>query len=127
MRIANSKVAGQMEQLDFRSRDLLREIKKVGPNLKEIRAKLNENWIPVWLHKPTDFRPTTKMPNFRLEDEQIKDISAYLWQTALKDDAAKAKPGNAGRGKQLFETRGCMACHSIGEGEQRQGGHLPPI
>ena len=34
----------------------------------------------------------------------------------------KRKPGNAAHGKELFETRGCLACHSIGEGDQMQGG-----
>ncbi len=54
-----------------------------------MRLKLKKNWIPVWLKKPTDFRPTTKMPNFRLNDEQIKAISAYLWQSALTDPLPK--------------------------------------
>src|SRR5437763_5028350 len=83
--IANSKLAGQIEQVDLRTKSLLRDVKKIGPNLKEIRAKLNKNWIPVWIHKPTDFRPSTRMPNFRLTDNQVKAIAAYLWQTALTD------------------------------------------
>jgi cytochrome c2 len=122
LKISNSRIAGQIEQVDLRSRDLLRDEKKIGPDLKEVREKLNKNWIPVWLHKPTDFRPNTKMPNFRLNDQQIKAISAYLWQMALTDPLPKGKPGNATRGKELFETRGCLACHSIGEGSERQGG-----
>ncbi len=122
LKVANSRISGQIEQLDFRSRDLLRDEKKIGPDLKEIRAKLNQNWIPVWLHKPTDFRPTTKMPNFRLNDEQIKAISAYLWQTALTDKLPTAPKGDATRGRELFETRGCLGCHSIGEGSEMQGG-----
>jgi cytochrome c2 len=96
--------------------------KKVGPNLKDVRLKLNKNWIPVWLKKPSDFRPTTKMPNFRLTDHQIQAISAYIWQSGLTDPLPKHKPGNAAHGKELFETRGCLACHSIGEGDQMQGG-----
>jgi len=68
-------------QLDRTTKSLLQDEKKVGPNLKDVRLKLNKNWIPVWLKKPTDFRATTKMPNFRLSDEQIKSISAYLWQS----------------------------------------------
>jgi cytochrome c551/c552 len=122
LKISNSKIAGQIEQVDLRSRDLLRDMKKIGPDLKEVREKLNKNWIPVWIHKPTDFRPATKMPNFRLNDDQVKAISAYLWQTALTDPLPKGKPGNAARGKELFETRGCLACHSIGEGSDVQGG-----
>jgi cytochrome c2 len=122
LKVDNSKLDGQIHQLDLQTRDLMRDMKKVGPNLKEIRAKLNRNWIPVWLHKPTDFRPTTKMPNFRFNDEEIRSIAAYLWQTALKDPIPHAAPGDAAHGKELFETRGCLACHSIGEGDQMQGG-----
>ncbi|MDP9267611.1 MAG: cytochrome c [Acidobacteriota bacterium] len=122
LRVENSNLAGKIEQLDLQMRSALHDMKKIGPNLKDIRAKLNKNWIPVWLKKPTDFRPTTKMPNFRLGDEDIRAISAYLWQAALTDGVPKAKPGDAGHGKELLETRGCLACHSIGEGSDLQGG-----
>jgi len=122
LKVANSKIDGRIQQLDFQSHSLMQDMKKVGPNLKDIRLKLNKNWIPVWLRKPSDFRPATKMPNFRLTDHQIQAISAYLWQSALTDRLSKQKPGNAAHGKELFETRGCLACHSIGEGDQMQGG-----
>jgi hypothetical protein len=122
LRVANSKIDGRIQVLDVRTHSLMQDMKKIGPNLKDIRAKLNKNWIPVWLKKPTDFRPTTKMPNFRLDDDEIQAISAYLWQSALTDSVPKHKPGNADHGKELFETRGCLACHSIGEGSQMQGG-----
>ena len=122
LRVANSKADARLQQLDFQSHSLMQDQKKVGPNLKDARLKLNKNWIPVWLKKPSDFRPTTKMPNFRLSDHQIQAISAYIWQSGFTDDLPKHKPGNAAHGKELFETRGCMACHSIGEGDQTQGG-----
>ncbi|MBZ5573444.1 MAG: c-type cytochrome [Acidobacteriia bacterium] len=122
LKVSNSKLDGRIQQLDFQSHSLMQDMKKVGPNLKDIRLKLNKNWIPVWLKKPTDFRPTTKMPNFRLTDHQIQAISAYLWQSAFTDAPPKQKPGNAAHGKELFETRGCLACHSIGQGDQMMGG-----
>jgi len=122
LKVANSKIDGRIAQLDRQTKSLLQDVKKVGPNLKDIRLKLNKNWIPVWLKKPTDFRPTTRMPNFRLNDDQIKAISAYLWQSALTDPQPKQKSGDAAQGKELFETRGCLACHSIGEGEETEGG-----
>jgi cytochrome c551/c552 len=122
LRVANSKLEGRLQQLDFQSHSLMQDMKKVGPNLKDVRLKLNKNWIPVWLKKPTDFRPTTKMPNFRLNDHQIQAISAYIWQSGFTDAISQHKPGNADHGKELFQTRGCMACHSIGEGSQMQGG-----
>src|SRR5580658_1368282 len=122
LKVANSKANGEIQQLDFQMHSTMQDMKKIGPNLKDIRLKLNKNWIPVWIKKPTDFRPTTKMPNFRLTDHQIQAISAYLWQSALTDPLPKQNPGNADHGKELFETRGCLACHSIGEGDQMQGG-----
>jgi hypothetical protein len=122
LRVTNSKLDLRIVQLDRTTKSLLQDMKKVGPNLKDVRLKLNKNWIPAWLKKPSEFRPTTKMPNFRLTDEQIKAISAYVWQAGLTDPLPKHKPGSASHGKELFETRGCLACHSIGEGDQMQGG-----
>src|SRR5580698_9718250 len=122
LKVTNSKLDLRVVQLDRTTKSLLQDMKKVGPNLKEIRLKLNKNWIPVWLKKPSDFRATTKMPNFRLSDEQVKAISAYLWQSALTDPLPKHKPGSAAHGKELFETRGCLACHSMREGDQMEGG-----
>ncbi len=122
LKVANSKLDARLQQLDFQSHSLMQDQKKVGPNLKDVRLKLNKNWIPVWLKKPSDFRPTTKMPNFRLTDHQIQAISAYIWQSGFTDELPKHKPGNAAHGKELFEERGCLACHSIGEGDQMQGG-----
>jgi cytochrome c551/c552 len=122
LKVSNSKLDLRLVQLDRSTKSLLQDMKKIGPNLKDARLKLNKNWIPVWLKKPSDFRATTKMPNFRLSDEQIKSISAYLWQSGLTDPLPKHKPGRAAHGKELFETRGCLACHSIHEGDQTEGG-----
>jgi cytochrome c551/c552 len=122
LRVTNSQIDGRLQQLDFQSHNLMQDMKKVGPNLKDIRLKLNRNWIPVWLKKPTDFRPTTKMPNFRLTDQQIRAISAFIWQSALAGPLPKSPAGNTGHGKELFEERGCLACHSIGEADQMPGG-----
>ena len=122
LKVANSKLDARLQQLDYQSHSLMQDQKKVGPNLKDVRLKLNRNWIPLWLKKPTDFRPTTKMPNFRLTDHQVQAISAFIWQSAFTDALPKHKPGNAAHGQELFQTRGCLACHSIGEGDQMQGG-----
>jgi len=117
-----SNIDNQTEQLDVQSRSLLREQKKVGPSLKEVRVKMKKEWIPVWLENPHAYRPTTKMPAFRLDTEQRQAIAAYIWQSGVQGQLPAQKPGDAARGKELFETRGCLGCHSTGEGSNLMGG-----
>ena len=117
-----SNIDHQMEQLDVQSRSLLREQKKVGPSLKEVRVKMHKEWIPVWLENPHAYRPTTKMPAFRLDKEQREAIAAYIWQSGVQGQLPVQKPGDATHGKELFETRGCLGCHSVGEGSSFLGG-----
>jgi cytochrome c551/c552 len=122
LRVASSGIDAEVEQLNARVASLLRERKKVGPSLKEVRVKLNKEWIPVWLENPQAFRPGTRMPRFRLDDEQRKEIAAFIWQSGVPGKLPAQPPGDPANGKELFETRGCMACHSIGEGAQQVGG-----
>jgi cytochrome c2 len=123
LNVTVANIDAQIEQLDLRSHSLLQEMKKVGPDLKEVRMKIRKEWIPYWLGNTHTFRPTTKMPQFRLQPDEIQAISAFIWQSGLTGPALpKQTPGNAAHGKVLLESRGCLACHSIGEGSAMIGG-----
>ncbi len=89
--------AKDREQLDRRSANLLREIKKGSARtLKEVRMKIHKEWIPNWLKHTHEWRPTTKMPQFRLQDDEIQAISAYIWQSAITGpELPKQSPGQA--------------------------------
>src|SRR5207245_866801 len=118
-----SSIDARMETLERKTESLFREEKKVGPDLKEVRMKIRKEWVPYWLGNTHTFRPTTKMPQFRLQPDEIQAIAAFIWQSGVKSPALpKQAPGNAGHGKELLESRGCLACHSIGEGSQMMGG-----
>ncbi|MGA7914141.1 MAG: hypothetical protein WCA00_02815, partial [Candidatus Acidiferrales bacterium] len=118
-----SRMDAQSQSLEVHSHDLLQEIKKVGPDLKEARQKLRKEWIPYWIGHTTEFRPTTKMPQFKLTQDQISAIAAFIWQDSLSGPALEKQPaGNADHGKVLLESRGCLACHAIGEGANAVGG-----
>ncbi|HLL73993.1 MAG TPA: c-type cytochrome [Pyrinomonadaceae bacterium] len=139
LRVRNSQIEARIEQLNTQARYLMQDQKKVGPNLKDVRLKLVRDWIPVWLKDPQGFRPGTKMPTFwylnpdhklgiveknkERADYERNAISAYLWQASFEGQVPKRDAGDGGRGKELFETIGCMACHSIGEGKG-MGGHF---
>jgi cytochrome c551/c552 len=122
LKVRVSGIDAKIEQLDDRSRSLVREIKKVGPSLKEVRMKLHKEWLPVWIKDPHQWRPGTKMPTFRLDDGEVKAIAAFIWQSGVTGDLPRQPAGDPDKGKEAFETRGCMACHSMGEGGEKQGG-----
>ena len=69
----------------------------MGPNLKDVRLKL-KNWIPVWLKKPTDFRPTTKMPNFGWMTRRCSDFRLHRSKAGLTVPCRNANP-EAAHGK----------------------------
>ena len=79
LRVANSKLDGRLQQLDYQSHSLMQDMKKVGPNLKDVRLKLNRNWIPVWLKKPIGFpanNEDAELPPERSSDSG--DLSLHL-------------------------------------------------
>lgn len=122
LRVSNSGIDAKIEELDRAASSLLREYKKVGPSLKEVRVKLRKEWLPVWLDNPHAWRPTTKMPRFRFSTEQRQTIAAFIWQSGVNGKLPTQPKGDPVKGKESFETRGCTACHSLGEGSQAVGG-----
>jgi cytochrome c551/c552 len=129
LRVANSQLAARIDELNLQTRYLQQDQKKVGPNLKDVRLKLRREWIPVWLKDPQAFRPGTKMPTFWrfTEDgeegaDDLKAVAAYLWQNSFDGKAPAQQQGDKTHGKDLFESRGCLACHSIGEEDSKMGG-----
>ena len=99
--------------ISVRKSELDKEKRRIGPDLFEVRRKLVKGWIPVWLEDPQKFRAGTRMPHFRLTETQIHAISAYLWQNATTE-ALTAPPvaGDAARGLERFQERGCLGCHT---------------
>ncbi|HMD30635.1 MAG TPA: hypothetical protein VKG84_01915, partial [Candidatus Acidoferrales bacterium] len=123
MRVTTSNIDAQIEQDQRVSSNLMREVKKLGPSLKEARMKLRKEWIPHWLANTHTFRPTTKMPQFRFKPGEAEAIAAFVWQNSLTGPQPEHQnPGDPAKGKTALETRGCLACHSIGEGDKIIGG-----
>jgi cbb3-type cytochrome oxidase cytochrome c subunit len=107
LRMAVSERAGRIEELKREASELEAGRKDFGPNLKEARLKLRKEWIPVWLRDPQAFRPGTHMPHFRLAEEEVRSLAAFVWQSAEPGAAPEAQPpGDPAHGKELVEARG---------------------
>lgn len=89
----------------------------IGPDLLEISSKVNPAWLVSWLKGPRDFRPSTRMPDFQLEDEDAKAIASYLWQNSEGfgpggPESLSFDEETIEEGAFIFESIGCLACHS---------------
>jgi cytochrome c551/c552 len=125
-------------------------LRKVGPSLRHLESKVDYQWLFSWIRKPSDFRPTTRMPQFfnhfrhlndeakdftitgadgepvkvtdreyteRFEDIEIRALTQFLLDNSqpfeyLDPPAGITETASAERGKWLFQSRGCLACHA---------------
>lgn len=108
-----SGLDAEEQQLSLQRRSLNRARKDVAPNLKEVRAKLEREWVPVWIRDPKAFRPSTRMPKFRLPEDHVTAIAAFVWQAGVEPRFGKQPPGDASNGENLFQKRGCLGCHRV--------------
>ena len=114
-------------------------MRKAGPTLRYIATKLGEPFLSDWIREPKNFRPSTKMPQFfghwdhlsgndlKLSQEyepiEILGIVKYLlaksqpmeYLPQVEGVESGAREEQIARGKQLFELRGCLACHKHGD------------
>jgi cytochrome c551/c552 len=126
------------------------QLRKVGPSLRHLDSKVDYAWLYSWIKQPTDFRPTTRMPQFfgnfqhlkshlkeftatgpdgnpvevtdkdytqRFEDIEVRALTQFLLADSqpfeyLDPPAGITEAPSAERGHWLFESRGCLACHS---------------
>jgi mono/diheme cytochrome c family protein len=85
------------------------ELSEEASSFEEIGARLRPEWIARWILEPDP--PMPKL--LRADDSRsARDLAAYL--ATLGTPAADPAGGVAERGRVLFETIGCAACHTTG-------------
>ena len=52
--------------------------KRHGPNLIGMGSKTTAEWVYNWIRDPLTYNPDSRMPNLRVNDQDAKDITAYL-------------------------------------------------
>jgi cytochrome c1 len=88
------------------------------PSLSHIADKTTREWIYAWLKDPQAYASTATMPNFKLTDDDARDISAFLvaGSTPLQGDSStvSAKPSSdPAAGPSLYGESFCASCHAV--------------
>jgi cytochrome c2 len=66
--------------------------RKHGYNLASQGSKVSPNWIANWVADPRSVWPDSKMPDLRLSDSEVADVTAYLVSQKNPDWEGKAAP-----------------------------------
>jgi cytochrome c2 len=77
-----------------------------GPNLTGLAEKTNAAWLAAWLENPKAYNPETRMPNLRLQDDEIADLVAFLLAQPTQPEFARSvapKPDDAQRDALVFD------------------------
>jgi cbb3-type cytochrome oxidase cytochrome c subunit len=94
-----------------------------GPDLTVIGRKIPDMQYQIdHLVDPRRFKPQSVMPSYRyLSERELRDLAAYL--VSLGNDPQKLRAGVApapapedpkiAKGKELYRSLGCVACHTI--------------
>lgn len=83
-----------------------------GPDLgsgRTSRSRPDQLVVAMWNHAPRMWKrmQAERLDYPKLDDQEMADVFAYLFVARHEDEA-----GDAGRGRQLYETKGCTRCHS---------------
>lgn len=88
------------------------------PSLSHIADKTTREWIYGWLKDPQSYAASATMPNFKLSDDDARDISAFLiansksvpGDTVTLSTKASADPTAGGS---LYGESFCASCHAV--------------
>ncbi len=87
------------------------------PSLSHIVDKTTREWIFAWLKDPQAYAATSTMPNFKLSDDDARDMSAFLVanSTPLPGDTATASKAatDPAAGASLYGESFCASCHAV--------------
>ncbi|RMF69895.1 MAG: hypothetical protein D6743_01150 [Calditrichaeota bacterium] len=108
--------------------------REYAPRLDGIGDKTNRSWLVRWLKNPKAFRPDTRMPDFKLSDEEANLLADFLMSFKTYPNGKRLEPVPAeltqeyppddwvDEGKALFRQARCISCHLV----EGKGGPLAP-
>jgi mono/diheme cytochrome c family protein len=100
---------------------------RLAPELNIEGSQVTRSWLVNYMQKPYPIRPflIERMPRFNLtasEAQAISDYAKLVWRSDKIDSLAEQKVGDPKKGKELYTSKGCQSCHTIGT----DGGYYGP-
>jgi mono/diheme cytochrome c family protein len=93
-------------------------VSRHGPDLSQVGKRVHPGWTERWLDDPQKMRPDAAMPALFTDDEDgrvemhaVAHYLASLGGPVPDKDNGKNDKGSIARGKKLFVSTGCIACH----------------
>ena len=85
------------------------------PTLTGAHQRFRRSWIEGFLLKPHDLRPrlVPTMPRLALTTADARDIAAFLVPEEAPSSAQAPSADAIKEGRELFEKKGCVACHIV--------------
>ncbi|HXZ39338.1 MAG TPA: c-type cytochrome [Terriglobales bacterium] len=88
------------------------------PSLSHIADKTTREWIYAWLKNPQAYATTATMPNFKLRDDDARDISAFLIANSTPRDGdtltlSQKAAADPTAGASLYGESFCASCHAV--------------
>ena len=92
-----------------------------GPVLATVTQRVRSEWLRKFVADPTTVHAGAVMPQVLVKADAQALVAIEHYLAALKPKAAAKAPAkimhvNGGRGGELFNTLGCVACHAPGQG-----------
>ncbi|MBI3786223.1 MAG: c-type cytochrome [Deltaproteobacteria bacterium] len=104
---------------------------KFGPPLTPLKTKLVDarRWMFAWIKDPQRVSPDTAMPNFKLSDDDVGKITAFLLTLSAPKEPERVdlEGASAEEGERLFTERGCRGCHGIKADERSVSPRVPHL
>lgn len=104
-------------ELITRYQDNIEHLKEVPP-LTGLGNRVRGEWVEAYLEAPYDLRPhlSESMIRHNLTDEERAQVADYFAAKAGQraPSPAPPKPADLNAGAQLFQQKGCVACHDFG-------------
>lgn len=92
----------------------------MGPELTRIGDKVGREWLFSFIEDPRRDQPDTAMLQYRLDDLQLRDLTAFLLEEYRTGEpapeaapSAYQDPRAVAAGRTTFIRRGCYSCHRL--------------